>query len=224
MLYDLFCKLLVELHDAFAPSTWSNWALVIVGIGAIISALRTLTAIRKQTKHIGRQALSMRRQTRILRASVAAAEKNAESARITADVLINSDRAWVGGEIVNNSALRITNYGRTPAHIASYEIRSGGLIKGTPYSPDELSSKYTRQLQVFLKSGESLGLEVFDTQKVFADLIHLKDVTPVIYVIIHYTDVVAGGPDGRISRYTSFLYHFRSGQGIERISGENKYS
>jgi hypothetical protein len=224
MVHDLFCRLLIKLSDAFAPSTWSNWALVIVGIGAIISALRTLTAIRKQTKHIGRQALSMRRQTTILRASVAAAEKNAESAKITAHALINSERAWVDGEIVNNAALRITNYGRTPAYIIKYEIRNGGLIKDAPYSPDELASKYMKQLQAFLKSGESLGLEVFEAHKVFDDLIHLKDTTPVVYVIIHYADIVAGGPESHILRYTSFLYHFNPTRGLERIAAENRHT
>jgi len=37
------------LHDAFAPSTWSNWALVVVGIGAIVAALLTLKKIEEQT-------------------------------------------------------------------------------------------------------------------------------------------------------------------------------
>jgi hypothetical protein len=220
----LLCSFPVSWRNAFSPPTWSNWALVIVGIGAIISALRTLSAIRKQTEHIGRQALSMRRQTKILRASVAVAEKNAQSAKITADALINSERAWVDGEIVNNSALRITNYGRTPAYLLNYEIRNGGLIKGTPYSPDELGSKYMKRLQAFLKSGESLGLEVFDAHQVFDGLIHLKDTTPVIYVIIHYADIIAGGPQSRILRYTSFLYYFNPTRGLERISAENKHT
>ena len=36
-------------HDAFAPSTWSNWALVIVGLGATVAALLTLRVIWRQT-------------------------------------------------------------------------------------------------------------------------------------------------------------------------------
>jgi hypothetical protein len=36
-------------HDAFGPSTWSNWLLVIVGIGATVAALLTLRAIWRQT-------------------------------------------------------------------------------------------------------------------------------------------------------------------------------
>jgi hypothetical protein len=59
-------------RQAFAPEFFSNWILVLVGIGAIVSALRTLGTIRRQTQHIARQAASMRRQTTILRESVAA--------------------------------------------------------------------------------------------------------------------------------------------------------
>lgn len=59
-------------RQSFAPEFFSNWILVLVGIGAIVSALCTLGVIRRQTKHIARQAVSMRRQTTILRDSVAA--------------------------------------------------------------------------------------------------------------------------------------------------------
>jgi hypothetical protein len=37
-------------HDVFAFSTWSNWALVIVGLGGVLAALWTLFTIRKQTR------------------------------------------------------------------------------------------------------------------------------------------------------------------------------
>jgi hypothetical protein len=36
-------------HEGFAPSTWSNWALVIVGIAGSIAALLTLVVIWRQT-------------------------------------------------------------------------------------------------------------------------------------------------------------------------------
>jgi len=39
-----------DWHDAFAPSTWSNWALVIVGVGATIAAIYTLHAIKRQAR------------------------------------------------------------------------------------------------------------------------------------------------------------------------------
>jgi hypothetical protein len=39
-----------DWHDAFAPSTWSNWALVIVGVGATIAAIYTLNAIKRQAR------------------------------------------------------------------------------------------------------------------------------------------------------------------------------
>ncbi len=68
--------MLWDWHEAIAPQSWSNWALVLVGVGGIWAALRTLRAIR-------RQARSMRRQTTILRNNV--------------NALIASERAWVDG-------------------------------------------------------------------------------------------------------------------------------
>jgi len=65
-------------QEAVAPPTWSNWALVFVGIGAIVAALCTLGIIRTQTAHIARQAVSMRRQTTILRKSAEATNRSVE--------------------------------------------------------------------------------------------------------------------------------------------------
>lgn len=39
-----------DWRQAFDPPTWSNWALVVVGFGAIIAALWTLRVIKRQTK------------------------------------------------------------------------------------------------------------------------------------------------------------------------------
>ena len=59
-------------HDAFAPSTWSNWALVIVGLGGVLAALWTLFTIRAQTT--------------LLRETVNVAEKNI-------DIFVAKERA-----------------------------------------------------------------------------------------------------------------------------------
>lgn len=45
-----------DWHDAFAPPTWSNWALFLAGLAGIIAAIITLFTIRRQTDHIARQA------------------------------------------------------------------------------------------------------------------------------------------------------------------------
>jgi hypothetical protein len=83
------------LKKAFAPEFFSNWILVLVGIGAIVSALCTLGTIRRQTKHIARQAVSMRRQTTILRRSVAATRKSAEATRKSVVLQEIQLRQWV---------------------------------------------------------------------------------------------------------------------------------
>jgi hypothetical protein len=65
-------------RDAVAPATWSNSALVLVGIGATIAALCSLRVI-------SRQAQSMRYQTTHLRDSVIEAKKAADAAKKSAD-------------------------------------------------------------------------------------------------------------------------------------------
>jgi hypothetical protein len=130
-------------HCAFAPSTWSNWALVIVGIGAVIAAIITLRTLNQQT---------------------IAATKAAEA-------LVSSERAWVvveliplairfsdgqwyrtGGvrvplnteEIVRGEHLRyelkVTNMGRTPAHIFAFHILYQCLEDGVRDLPENVGS------------------------------------------------------------------------------------
>lgn len=50
-------------HDAFAPATWSNWVLVIVGIGATIAALLTWRSIKREFVATHRPKLRLRKFT-----------------------------------------------------------------------------------------------------------------------------------------------------------------
>lgn len=118
---------LVAFFQAAPPVTWhekllaplvSNWPLVAVAIWGIVVARGTL-------KVIARQAVSMRRQTRVLRKSVAIAEKNARAAELGAQAVINSERPWIvvvvgpHPTIPGNFIFRATNNGRTPAEFIS---------------------------------------------------------------------------------------------------------
>jgi hypothetical protein len=88
--------------DAFAPSTWSNWGLLIIGFGGVIVAVRTLSTFVAQTDA-----------TRVA----------ADAALLNAKAAINSERAYitVGSHIVSSGFynFRGVNEGRTPAEIFS---------------------------------------------------------------------------------------------------------
>jgi hypothetical protein len=147
-----------DWHDAFAPPNWPNWALVAVGIGAIIAAICTLRGIngqaaimRAQTQAIRRQGVSMRRQTTLLRQSSRAAVRSADAA-------IASERAWVmvdlqpkggpgfltdvnsnkGRQLAASVSIICTNHGKTPARIIRKEIRLvvWNLVNPLPQNPD----------------------------------------------------------------------------------------
>jgi hypothetical protein len=90
--YPLWSWISAHWIEAFAPATWSNWALVLVGGAAAFAALKTLRAIE-------RQGVSMRRQTTILRNSVAVAQKGSDAALLNAQAVINAERAWITAEL-----------------------------------------------------------------------------------------------------------------------------
>jgi hypothetical protein len=133
-----------DWHDAFAPSNWSNWTLVVVGVMATWVALSTLKDISEQTR---------------------AAKIAAEAAKESADALINSERAWILASLgwYDKGQLRITlsdsvvagrterttvltikltckNDGRSPAWIEDVlgraDIFSGGVASLPQNPPD----------------------------------------------------------------------------------------
>jgi hypothetical protein len=96
-------------HEAFAPPTWSNWALVLIGVVAIIAAWRTLGTLNKQT---------------------ADTKTAADAALLNAQAVINSERAWIDVIGMANPEpgwtkklgvhfFRVQNKGRTPAQFIS---------------------------------------------------------------------------------------------------------
>lgn len=172
-----------DWHEAFAPSTLSNWALVIVGIGAIIAALRTLRTLSEQTL---------------------ATKESADAAKLSAEALVNSERAWViaelvpicvrfGGqwcrpagdgwaqmideEILNGDhlkhKLKLTNMGRTAAHILRYQIEYsclGAGVRRLSESPVR-NQVSVRGFDYLLGGGGSVLPEAIDVNGYMGDLI-----------------------------------------------------
>jgi hypothetical protein len=110
-----------DWRDAFAPSTWSNWALVAVGVIAIIGVFFTLSAVRRQA-HI------MEGQTTAAADNAASAKANAEAVGKNIDMLISTERARLRVELKELSLdpkapsvytvdFIVNIYGLTPAFV-----------------------------------------------------------------------------------------------------------
>jgi hypothetical protein len=88
------------LERALAPELWSNWLLVLAGIGGIIVAIVTLKKIERQTK---------------------AAKDAADAALLNAKAFINSERPWLVVDIeegeMGQDIVRAINKGNTPAEM-----------------------------------------------------------------------------------------------------------
>lgn len=114
-------------NDAFAPSTLSNWALVIVGIGAIIAALLTLQIIKRQTEAV--------------RTAADAAKASADAAKAQIEAVIAENRPWLlldkievpylvpaveagsGNERLAYCIIMTKNHGKTPAKVITLWAR-----------------------------------------------------------------------------------------------------
>ena len=127
------------LARLIAPENLPNIVLCFVGIGGIIIALCTLKVIERQTRHIARQAQSMRYQTTHLKNSVTQATIAANAAKDSADALINSERAWVivHAELAHDMGKffirpKVMNLGKTIARIRKISVGGSAIQVGKP--------------------------------------------------------------------------------------------
>lgn len=115
-----------DWHDSISPQTWSNWALVIVGIAASIYALLTLRAIRRQSDAIIRS----ERAWVVAELVPICAKSGGEWCRPSGTgsyVALSEDEILNGYHLRHK--LRIKNTGRTGATILKFKL--GHILLGT---------------------------------------------------------------------------------------------
>ncbi len=121
-------------HMAFAPETWPNWFLALIGLLGTLVALATLWTIKRQT---------------------GATEKAATAARDSVLAFIRAERAWIAVDIgpvpsFSNDTSRLeilwvnpvfTNQGKSPALVKRAVFKSDKIKHGTslPEEPDYAS-------------------------------------------------------------------------------------
>jgi len=158
-----------DWREAVVPSTFSSWAVVIVGLLGVLYAIRTLKVIRDQTDVAKKAADAALSEAASASINATAANKAAKIAQDTAEVLINSERAWVMAELKwpritepqyisvgatsdrTAVALHIRNEGRTPAWITETLVRFDIVDRvpdeppfDAPCDPAQVIHKYRR--------------------------------------------------------------------------------
>jgi hypothetical protein len=130
----------------------------------------------------------------------------AAAARESTDALVNSERAWVDGDLIAQTNVRfrldITNHGKTPAYIRSYKLDVGWF---TPANEFEVAQALTNNLDILYGSGElhtagGLNLDNYFAKKEFAG-----KMAAAIRIVIDYEDTVTFGSASHHSRKTTFV-------------------
>jgi hypothetical protein len=213
------------------PPNWyksPEWVLAIVGAITCVflgwqawETRRAAEATQASAETIQRQVNLMERQTKATETAANAAEKSSE-------ILINSERAWIDGELVRETfpavryRLKIVNHGKTPARMLSFEINCGCLSEGTEFSPRSLGMRQAGKLHFLLGTDKSRLLdevEPLNMHVVFGGCLDAG----AYCVTVRYADVVAGGEKSQ-DRETSFVYYCRFLlDSLERLSEYDEY-
>jgi hypothetical protein len=187
---------------------------------------------RRQTRHIARQALSMRRQTTHLKNSVIQAAVAANAAKLSADALVASQRAWLDGEFQVPSGVQDTwgtwnlvakNHGATPAQLVRHECSFHA--EGQEFGWDSGDQKDTRIWGMLIGAGQySEPLQTIKPDSFFA---YLRErgkkgaAGCTIGITLVYVDVI----NPKVEHVTRFLMLYnRVSKHIERLSQYNEYT
>ena len=205
------------LLSANAP----NWALVLVGVGGVVAALLTLRALRKQSD--------------LLQDQTAATKDNAVSAKLSAQAVLNSERAWIEIKLgppekhpldqepsdLFECSIQIENHGRTVARIESVQV-GADCISG-PY-PKEPFNYQTKSFHSLLGSGQQVTIDGFSADHGFPDWRSILDGTKrgVLRITVKYRDVV----EATTLRETTAVYIFQNNleDEPERVSSLSVYT
>lgn len=173
---------------------WPTFALVILAGIAAKLGLETLADIRKQTN------------AQMIAAK--AAKKSADAAWLNAQAVINIERALVDVELgkpthdIDESTgettaffrcgFKITNYGRTVAHIISFGIGTGCFPGYCRFRIEDFETSQTRTEHNLLAAGASVTLFDLDVGHLFPDWSSIQDETKtgMLRLEVRYEDVI----------------------------------
>lgn len=220
-----------EQDRAPAENLIAQWTLI--GITAVTAAFICWQAreTRRAANEAANSVQAMKEQGAVLERQTKATEISAEATKETVKALINTERAWIEGEIVKNKTfpaycyIAITNHGKTPARLFGYAMSFGFIAEGTKFSVDRLSGQRTENFHVFVGSGGERNLYDFKIDDLFSGKNDEDNGTGYVVVRISYADVVSQGKTPDDVHETSFVYTYLPlVASIERISALSKYT
>jgi hypothetical protein len=180
-------------------STVFNWlrtneqslAIWLEGLALVAIFWLELEEYRRQGADRIEQQKETAAQMAIMQSQADAAKTNAEAARLTAQAVLNSERAWVEiklgpplppdyrDEDQNSTGLfecsiQIENHGRTIAHIECVQVGADCVSESLPEEPWNCTTTYLRSM---LGSGQKETVRGFSADSAFSDAQSILDRT-----------------------------------------------
>jgi hypothetical protein len=220
---------------------WPTVGLVIVGFLAFGAAMKTLGVIKRQTTAIENQVAEMQKTAIQTDKMIAEAIKQSAAAKTSADALVYSERAWIDGQLtrdlpdntpgwdntkIHNYALRLTNHGRSPALIISWQIGVATIVPHSRFRPEHITERTRKELHILLLPNKPEVIQMFDMAQWFPEWndVLSKQREGVFDVIIRYSDTVSG-LNKNASGTTYFAYSYTSfSPKFERMNWHNEYT
>jgi hypothetical protein len=213
-------------------------AIWLEGIALVAIFFLELKEYRRQGRDKKEQRDEWVKQMAIMQSQADAAKANAEAAKLGAQAVLNSERAWI--EIILGPAtqpdyqddaqsvssglfecsIQIENKGKTIAYIESVQV---GADTTTGTIPEEPVKSFTQSFRSLLGSGQKQTVRQFNADSGFSDGQDIVNGTSIgiLRVIVKYRDIV----DASILHQTSAVYLFKKSleNEPERISTLSDY-
>lgn len=183
-----------------------------------------------------------------------AATKNADAALLTAQTMVNAERAWIEIELGEPSTridewgeevawepsdsktnlfqfgIKITNHGRTAARILNYKIWHDCFERN--FFPDKFNKTKNVSAHMLLAANKSFTVGNFDVGDLFDDgdwmSIRSRAKTAIVRLDIRYEDIIRGevaiGSPNEPHRTTAIFAWNEREEGLERLAHYNHYS
>ncbi len=213
-------------------------AIWLEGIALVAIFFLELKEYRRQGRDKKEQREEWVKQMAIMQSQADAAKANAEAAKLGAQAVLNSERAWIeitlgpatqpdyqdDAQSVSSGlfecSIQIENKGKTIAYIESVQI---GEDTTTGIIPEEPVKSFTQSFRSLLGSGQKQTVRQFNADSGFTDGQDIVNGTSIgiLRVIVKYRDIV----DASILHQASAVYLFKKSleNEPERISTLSDY-